>query len=123
MTCKVCDVEIKSSARGTEKQIHDYIEKHLESDEHWQKSKVFMYLNFYAKVKGFDIEKHSNIDDFKSFLTVLQVVTLHSSIAVMNMNYYNHLYKHVDHLVTARIPNVVCFASNFLEYVTWILRN
>ena len=128
ITCRVCDVKIKSAAICTERQQQSYIEKHLDSDEHSQKSKVFIYLNCYAKVKGFDIEKHSNINDFKFFLTALKAVTLQSPIAVMNClsvimsigdlsrNHYNQLYKHVDQLVTARIHSFVCFACNFLEY-------
>ena len=125
VTCRVCDVRLICSQESSLKQKNYYIEKHLDSDEHLQKSKVYFFLTFYAGIRGFDVKKDANMEDLKFFLTALKAVTLKSPIAVMNclsvimntadlsMFQYKELYKHVDQLITATIPSFVCFSCNF----------
>ena len=128
VTCRVCGVRLSCFKDSSLKQKNDIIEKHLDSDEHLQKSKVYFFLTFYARMRDFDIKKHTNMEDFKFFLTALKAVTLTSPIAVMNclsvimsmadlsMIQYNQMYKHVDQLITATIPSFVCFCCNFLGF-------
>jgi len=127
VTCRVCDVKIKSPIQYTTMQEkNEQIEKHLNSDEHTQKDQVFDLYSLYAQMKGFDLENDKQMKNLRFFLTVLKAKALHSKIAVMNciavlmsildlsMSQYNDLYKHVDKLVTATIPSFMCFSCNFL---------
>jgi len=126
IVCRVCNLNIKSPEFYTMQQKAEHIVKHLDSDKHYQKEQVFDFYCLYAGHRGFDSETDLNMDNLIFFLSVMKVKALHCQIHDKNilslivnifnlsMSQYSDLQKHMDHLLTSKIPSFGCFSCNFL---------
>ena len=126
--CRVCNVWVKSPHHFTTEQKYENIERHLDSDKHFQKEQVFQSYILYARLKGFDMESEINVDNLKFFLTAMKGKTLGGKVAAKNSlsvilnildlssSQYNDLQAHVDNMDKTAIPNFLCFSCNFLVF-------
>ena len=120
-TCRVC---------GTIVDLNKDLKKHLESDEHKQKEKVFSLLtDVYYKARGIDESCGYDGTNYKFFilalkafavhnegLTVMDCLSLLMNILEMSLTQYNELYRHVDRLAGEAVPEFLCFSCNYAEY-------
>ena len=106
------------------------LEKHLDSEEHKQKEKVFHLLNdVYYRARGIDENSPYDATNYKFFIlalkafavnnegiSVMNCLSLLQNILDMSLTQYNELYRHVDRLAGELSPNFLCYPCNYAAY-------
>ena len=110
--------------------VSQEVEKHLDSEEHKQKEKIFALLSdVYYKARGIDENSPYDATNYKFFIlalkafavqnegiTVMNCLSLLQNILDMSLTQYNDLYRHVDQLVGEPVPTFLCYPCNYATY-------
>ena len=120
--CRYCGTTVEC--------VTEDVGKHLDSEEHKQKEKVFQLLtDVYYRARAIDENSPYDAANYKFFILALKAFAVHNEgITVMNclsllqnildmsLTQYNDLYRHVDRLAGEAAPNFLCYPCNYAAY-------